>query len=231
MGQTDKEAAAKAALSAKCRAEADAALQAKIDQARRDVPPGIAVTDAAEVKNSIRNKANVWAKLLYVQTRLRVAKNRGKGHTPNAQVTYEYRNAEDILVAAKPLCDDVGAVVTLNVLPMVVGENTPIDVRVVRLANRDAKGNIVSAPTFARAFGPRFVALATATFTDCLTGNAVTCSSFAEIDFWRKGQTEPEKLCGSADSYASKYALGHLFALDNNRDADQESDEGGKEPW
>lgn len=49
MGQTDKEAAAKAALSAKCRAEADAALQAKIDQARRDVPPGIEVTETVEV--------------------------------------------------------------------------------------------------------------------------------------------------------------------------------------
>ena len=34
-------------------------------------------------------------------------------------------------------------------------------------------------------------------------------------------------MCGSADSYASKYALGHLFALDNNRDADMESDGNG----
>ena len=75
--------------------------------------------------------------------------------------------------------------------------------------------------------GPRFVAVATATLSDCATGESVSASSFAFVDAWRKGQTEPEKLCGSADSYASKYALGHLFALDNNRDADMESDGNG----
>lgn len=47
MGQTDKEAAAKAALSAKRRAEAE--FQAKIDQDRRDVPPGAELTDTVVV--------------------------------------------------------------------------------------------------------------------------------------------------------------------------------------
>lgn len=47
MGQTDKEAAEKAALSAKRRAEAE--LQAKIDQDRRDVPPGAEWTETVEV--------------------------------------------------------------------------------------------------------------------------------------------------------------------------------------
>ena len=78
--------------------------------------------------------------------------------------------------------------------------------------------------------GPRFAAVATAMFVDVATGASVKASAFAFIDSWRKGQTEPEKLCGSADSYASKYALGHLFALDNNRDADMESDNGASAP-
>ena len=223
-----KEEEAKAKL-AKRRAEE----QAKIDEMRRDVPPGIESVQADDVPEGL-HKANINYKLLYIQGNMRVAKNRGKGHTENAQVTYEYRNAEDILEAAKPLCAKVGAVLTIDVVPMIVGEAVQEDVREVKAAPRDAKGNAVGAPTYARAFGPRFVAMATAILADCETGKAVSCRAFAEIDFWRKGQTEPEKLCGSADSYASKYALGHLFALDNNRDADMESDLQKKDeaaPW
>ena len=207
------------------KAEADAALEAKVEQDRRDVPPGI----EAEIAETCREQMNVAQKLLWVQARMRVAKNRGKGHTPNAQVTYEYRNAEDILEAAKPLCEEIGAVLTVSVRPEMIGEAVPLDVREVKPAGKDYKGNAI-APTYARAFGPRFVAVATATFRNCYgAAETIECSAFAEIDFWRKGQSEPEKLCGSADSYASKYALGHLFALDNNRDADMESDLGAKQ--
>lgn len=169
--------------------------------------------------------ANIRQKLLCIQSRLRVAKNRGLGHAPKAQVKYEYRNAEDILEAVKPLCADVAAVVTVDVQPLVVGEGCAQDVRAVASAPVDPHGKPIGEPTYARLFGPRFVALAPATITDCIGGESISCRAFAEIDFWRKAQTEPEKLCGSADSYASKYALGHLFALDNNKDADMESDE------
>ena len=205
----------------KAKAEADAkaklaAKQAKLDEWRRDVPPGVGEIEAAA-------KQSIHAKLLAIQKRLKVTKDRGKGHNPNAQVTYEYRNAEDILEAVKPLCAEVGAVVTVDVVPMVIGEGVPVDIREVKSGGKDRYGNAI-APTVAMISGPRFAAVATAWLTDTATGAAVSASSFAFIDAWRKGQTEPEKLCGSADSYASKYALGHLFALDNNRDADMESD-------
>ena len=205
------EAAAKAALAAKRKAEADAE-QAKLDEWRRDVPPGV-----GEVEAQAKAAATIRAKLLAIQTKLRVTKDRGKGHNPNAQVTYEYRNAEDILEAVKPLCAEVGAVVTVDVVPKVIGEAVPVKIEVV---GKDKYKNDI----LAMLSGPRFVAVATATLSDCATGESVSASSFAFVDAWRKGQTEPEKLCGSADSYASKYALGHLFALDNNRDADMESD-------
>jgi hypothetical protein len=211
---TDKakaEAAAKAALAAKRKAD-EAAELAKREEFRRDVPPGTAeIEEAAKAANTIH------AKLLAIQKRLRVNKDRGKGHTPNAQVTYEYRNAEDILEAVKPLCAELGAVVTVDVEPMVVGEGVPVEIKTV---GKDKYGNEL----FALISGPRFAAVATAKLTDTASGECVAAKSFAFVDAWRKGQTEPEKLCGSADSYASKYALGHLFALDNNRDADMESD-------
>ena len=207
------EAAAKAHLAAKRKAQAEAeAEQAKLDELRRDVPPGI-----GEIEELEKATRTIRAKLLAIQTKLRVTKDRGKGHNPNAQVTYEYRNAEDILEAVKPLCAELGAVVTVDVEPMVVGEGVPVEIKTV---GKDKYGNEL----FALISGPRFAAVATAKLTDTASGECVAAKSFAFVDAWRKGQTEPEKLCGSADSYASKYALGHLFALDNNRDADMESD-------
>ena len=206
------EADAKAVLAEKRKAQAEAE-RAKLEELRRDVPPGI-----EEIEAAMKAAKTIRAKLLAVQRKLRVTKDRGKGHNPAAQVTYEYRNAEDILEAVKPLCAEVGTVVTIDVVPKLIGENVPAEIRVV---GKDKYGQEI----LAMISGPRYCAVATATFSDVETGDALTATSFAFIDSWRKGQTEPEKLCGSADSYASKYALGHLFAIDNNRDADQESDE------
>ena len=209
------EAATKAALAEKRKAQAEAEEQAKLDEYRRDVPPGI-----GEIEELEKAARTIHAKLAVIQKRLRVTKDRGKGHNPNAQVTYEYRNAEDILEAVKPLCAEIGTVVTIDVVPQLIGKAVPVEIKVV---GKDKYKNDI----LAMLSGPRFVAIATATLSDCATGESVSASSFAFVDAWRKGQTEPEKLCGSADSYASKYALGHLFALDNNRDADMESDGNG----
>ena len=215
--KTKAEANATAALAEKRKAQA-AAEQAKLDELRRDVPPGI-----GEIEELEKAARTIHAKLAAIQKRLRVTKDRGKGHNPNAQVTYEYRNAEDILEAVKPLCAEIGTVVTIDVVPQLIGEAVPVEIKVV---GKDKYKNDI----LAMLSGPRFAAVATARLTDTATGESVTATSFAFIDAWRKGQTEPEKLCGSADSYASKYALGHLFALDNNRDADMESDNGASAP-
>ena len=169
-----------------------------------------------------QGRMHIREKLAYIQQRLRVNKDRGKGHDNRAGVTYEFRNAEDILEKAKPLAAEVNAVVVLDVKPAVIGAEVPVDVRTVQ-SKTDDYGN--KTDTFVAVSGPRFAAVATAYLLDCETDDEIHASSFAFIDPWRKGQTEPEKLCGSADSYASKYALGHLFALDNNRDADMESNE------
>ena len=161
---------------------------------------------------------NVHQKLAWVQSRIRVTKDRGKGHDKNAGVGYEFRNAEDILERAKPLCAEIGAHVTVDVSTKVLCENAPLDIRVV---GKDKYGNEV----LALASGPRVMFVAEAVFTDADSGESWRAHAEAEKDWWRKGQSEPEKLSGSADSYASKYALAHLFALDNNRDADMESND------
>lgn len=168
---------------------------------------------------------NIREKLLYIQQNIRVNKNRGKGHDAKAGVTYEFRNAEDIFENVKPPNAATNTVTRVNVVPQVIGPDVALDVRCVK---KDDYGN----ETFVVLSGPRFAAVATAYLMDCDSDDVIESASFAFIDAWRKGQTEPEKLCGSADSYASKYALAHLYALDNCRipDADDESNARQPEP-
>ena len=66
-------------------------------------------------KPTTERPTNIRAKLAYIQQRLRVNKDRGKGHDDRAGVTYEFRNAEDILEKVKPLAEEVKALVVLDV--------------------------------------------------------------------------------------------------------------------
>lgn len=173
-----------------------------------------------------RPKMNIHQKLAWVQKRLIVGKCRGKGEEKNAKVEYAFRNASDILIRAKPLCHAVEARVEAESEPVMLGVGTPVEIREVRLAKKDAKGNVYDAPTYALLSGPRLVAICRAIFTDCETGETIVRTSFAEQDNWRKGQGEPEKRSGSTDSYGTKYALCHIFAIDDQKDADALSNDG-----
>ena len=74
--------------------------------------------------------------------------------------------------------------------------------------------------------GERFYVKATATITD--GQEVVTRSAFAREPQDVKGQSEAQ-ITGATSSYARKYALGGLFLLDDNKDAD-ETNTHGKEP-
>ena len=65
--------------------------------------------------------------------------------------------------------------------------------------------------------GNRFYVKATATISDGTT--ATSASAFAREPENKKGQDESQ-ITGSASSYASKYALNGLFAIDDTKDAD-----------
>ena len=96
---------------------------------------------------------------------------------------YQYRNAEDILKAVKPL---------------LAGHTLIIDT------------NIQSA-------GERVYIEAVATLSDGAT--EVSAKGYAREPLHRKGMDESQ-ITGAATSYAKKYALGNLFAIDNEADAD-----------
>ena len=110
---------------------------------------------------------------------------------------YQYRNAEDILRAVKPLLGGLAIVIDTNVL----------------------------------AVGDRVYIEAVAMLSDGVT--QVSAKGYAREPLHRKGMDESQ-ITGAATSYAKKYALGNLLAIDNEADADSmdNSQEGdAKKPY
>lgn len=103
---------------------------------------------------------------------------------------YAYRSCEDILEAAKPVLAKYDAAITLSDDIVLIGD--------------------------------RYYVKATATLTvekDKDTALTFTTTAFAREAVARKGMDESQ-ITGSASSYARKYALSGLFALDDTKDAD-----------
>ena len=67
--------------------------------------------------------------------------------------------------------------------------------------------------------GDRFYVKATATLIDSDTGETVEASAFARESADKKGM-DSSQVTGATSSYARKYALNGLFAIDDNKDAD-----------
>lgn len=67
--------------------------------------------------------------------------------------------------------------------------------------------------------GDRIYIEATARVTDLETGEGITCSAFAREEETKKGM-DASQVTGATSSYARKYALNGLFAIDDNKDSD-----------
>ena len=67
--------------------------------------------------------------------------------------------------------------------------------------------------------GDRYYIEATAMFLDANTGDSIISKAIAREDESKKGQ-DLAQLSGATSSYARKYALNGLFAIDDNKDAD-----------
>lgn len=125
-------------------------------------------------------------KLNEIQKALKAPKNQ-KNNFGN----YMYRNAEDILEAAKPLVHSKDCVIT-------------VDEEVFEIA-----GKLCMKSTAKLTDGKEFV----------------SCVGLAFIDLNKKGMSS-EQATGAASSYAKKYALGNLFAIDDTKDADSTNTHG-----
>lgn len=69
--------------------------------------------------------------------------------------------------------------------------------------------------------GDRFYVKATATLLDCESDNKIETSALARESLEKKGM-DSSQVTGATSSYARKYALNGLFALDDVKDADTE---------
>lgn len=131
-------------------------------------------------------------KLLKIQQELKAPKGQY-----NSFGNYKYRSAEDILESVKPLLAKHKAVLTLS--------------------------------DTAEAVGDRVYIKATATLSDAeireqdkanLTSyDNISVSAYARETDVKKGM-DSSQITGSASSYARKYALNGLFAIDDTKDSD-----------
>ena len=128
-------------------------------------------------------KLNIFEKLNYVQSNLKVPKNRRASF--GGKAGYNYRSCEDILEAVKPLTNVARLCLRLN-----------DDIRVEN--------------------GLTFVE-ATAILSDCDSEACITSKGLAQIATDKKGM-DVAQMTGSASSYARKYALNGLFAIDDSED-------------
>ena len=148
----------------------------------------------------------VYRKLAAVQSLLHAPKDK-----KNSFQGYKYRSAEDILERVKPLLKEENALIVLSDDVVALGPDhttyTCIDPK---------SGLFGKEVTDAQHFYLR----ATAKFIDIDSGESVSVTAMAREEEVSKGTEEP-KLTGKASSYARKYALNGLLAID---DADQDPD-------
>lgn len=119
-------------------------------------------------------------KLMQIQQRLKAPKGQR-----NNFGNYNYRSAEDILEAVKPLLYEQECVLILTDEPVLVGDWHYIKAT-AKLT--DGQGEVVS-------------------------------TAIARESAQKKGMDESQ-ISGTASSYARKYAMNGLFAIDDTRDAD-----------
>ena len=150
-------------------------------------------------------------KLMQIQAELKAPKGQF-----NAFGKYKYRSCEDILEAVKPLLGD--ATLTLNDEIVVFGAGGNIAHKVT---TKD--GTTI---TF-EGSDARFYVKTTVTIE--LRGESKSCSAFAREPFEKKGMDEMQ-LSGATSSYARKYALNGLFAIDDAKDSDNGKPNGNDKP-
>ena len=119
-------------------------------------------------------------KLLAIQTKLKAPKGQY-----NKFGNFNYRSAEDILEAVKPLNAEQGVLLTIT--------------------------------DEIKEIGGRVYVVATATVSDGT--DELKVSAFAREPENKKGMDESQ-ITGATSSYARKYALNGLYAIDDNEDAD-----------
>ncbi len=143
----------------------------------------------------------ITEKLVEIQTRLKAPKGQ-----ENKFGGYKYRSCEDILEAVKPLLHEYGLALTISDDIVEVGG---------RIYVKATAALFCMAPPTETIVGPEGVL----TINDLIGREIIRTTALAREADSRKGMDDSQ-ITGSASSYARKYALNGLFAIDDTKDAD-----------
>ena len=127
----------------------------------------------------------------------------------NSFGNYDYRNAEDILEAAKPLLGKGVLVVSDEI----VNVGTRYYVKATATLSESKK--LLSPVEMQQGAGPFY--------------ESVTSTAYARESEDKKGM-DSAQITGAASSYARKYALNGLFLIDDAKDADGEDNTAPEQP-
>ena len=126
---------------------------------------------------------NIYEKLAEIQLELNCPKNQY-----NKFGGYNYRNCEDILEAAKPICKKYKTLLLVNDELVLIGERYYIKAT-AKLVNLEKPEEVITNESYAR-------------------------------EEEKKTGMDLMQLTGATSSYARKYALNGLLAIDDNKDSD-----------
>lgn len=119
---------------------------------------------------------------------------------------YKYRSAEDILMAAKPICAKYECA-------LIVSDNIVEIGQPYQYHTNNGKG------ATSQYNGTRIYVEATATLIN-KDGESISVKGYAREDIVKAGM-DVSQITGAASSYARKYALNGLLAIDDGTDADR----------
>jgi hypothetical protein len=159
---------------------------------------------------------NIYEVLTSIQNELKAPKSK-----TNKFGRYNYRSAEDILESVKPILKKHNCTITISDEIVCLGDNHPVVV--AEIEKRDEEKNVLKSAIIGG--GARFYVKATVTlyFKD----KQISTTALAREAKAKKGMGDAQ-ITGSASSYARKYALGGIFALDDTKDDDDFNNNKGK---
>ena len=147
---------------------------------------------------------DLLTKLSAVQQHLKAPKGQR-----NSFGNYNYRSAEDILEAVKPLLFEHGLVMTIS--DSIV--HMPSSHKPEQITYKNSKGYDVTDVIG----GDRFYVEATVTVYN--STDSVQATGVARESQYKAGMDDSQ-ITGAASSYARKYALNGMFDIDDTKDAD-----------
>lgn len=155
-------------------------------------------------------RTSIYEKLLNIQTELKAPKGQY-----NSFGKYKFRSCEDILEAVKPILKKNRVALTLSDELIILGNNEPV-IYDDLVYDKELKKEVLKKFVIS---GQRYYIKATATLYDLDSDEDISNTALAREEETKKGM-DGSQITGTASSYARKYALNGLFAIDDTKDAD-----------